>query len=164
MKHILFLSFLALSLSCSSEMPMAPTPAPTPPQARPVPAVLRVVQVGLAEGCFSPVQGFKYRVSVPLTIMETAGTGLAINFINVDFYLDGQIVERQTIGADDIIRVWGTNRIEANSSLDGTFTFDFNSDGGALINIGYTDDSGVSGVYSIQNINVHYRPICILTG
>ena len=163
MKHILFLSFLALSLSCSSEktMPMAPTP----PQAPPVPAVLSVVQLAFGEICVSPVQGFKYRLNVPLAIMETAGTGLAVNFINADFYRDGQAVERQGIGADVIIAIAGTNRIEANSSLSGIITFDFNS-GNVLaqLTLGYTDDSGASGTYSSQNINVNIRSVCMLRG
>ena len=74
-------------------------------------------------------------------------------------------MERQGIGADVIIAIAGTNRIEANSSLSGIITFDFNS-GNVLaqLTLGYTDDSGASDTYSSQNINVNIRSVCMLRG
>ena len=163
LKHILLIFLLTLS-ACGDKKssPTAPAAAVAPVPA-PVPAVLNIVQPSLGEICISPVQGFKYRLTVPLTVTETAGTGLAVNFINADFFRNGQRVERQSIGANDIISVAGTNRIEANSMFSGAITFDFNAENVLVqITVNYTDDSGVNGTYSSPNVNVNVRFACTL--
>ena len=163
LKHIPLILLLMLS-ACSdkSSSPTVQTPMPAP-VAQAVPAVLNIVQPSVGEICISPVQGFKYRLTVPLTVTETAGTGLAVNFINADFFRGGQRVERQSIGANDIISVAGTNRIEANSMFSGTITFDFNAENALIqITVSYTDDSGIRGTYSSPNVNVNVRFACTL--
>ena len=163
LKHIPLILLLMLS-ACSdkSSSPTVQTPMPAP-IAQAVPAVLNIVQPSVGEICISPVRGFKYRLTIPFTVMETAGTGLAVNFINADFFRGGQRVERQSIGSNDIIATLGTNRIEGNSSISATITFDFNSDDVLIqITLNYTDDSGIRNSYSSPNVNVNVRPICIL--
>ena len=123
-----------------------------------------IVQPARGEICISPVRGFLSRLTVPLTISETAGTGVALNFVRVTFFDGSREIERREIGANTIVAAFGTNRIEANGMLPTTVTFDFNSVTVlAQITVGYTDDNGTRGSYSSHNIDVDLRLVCTLT-
>ena len=83
-----------------------------------------------------------------MRITETGGGGANINFIRLEVYRpDGTFVERREHGADVIIRVTGSNRIEANSSrllekVDFVFRSAFKTGPEMVVTVGFGDDTG----------------------
>ena len=115
-----------------------PTPIPGPSQAN----ITVTCSAYTVSG--SPIGGFAFRLSVPCTIRETAGLGANLNYVRLRLLLGGSEVERQEIGASDIIRAAGTNRVAANGTVNGNFIFDFNRGDAtsAILDFNFTDDRG----------------------
>jgi len=124
------------AVGCGSETGPTPPPVTQPP--RPSKANI-IVTVGNVTVAASPRSGFRYRLAFDLTLRETAGLGAKLNFIRCDFRdSSGAAVERQEAGSNTL------NRVEANASLTGRLTVDFNDSRTAtvLLTVSATDDNG----------------------
>ena len=120
MRNLLIISALLGVLACGDN-PTSPTtftPQPTTTTTvAPVPARVTVTfgELELAvESIFPP----RARAVFPVTIRETAGTAVSINFIRMEMRWTGRSDFGQDRGADWIRQNYGTNRIAGN----GTFT------------------------------------------
>jgi hypothetical protein len=92
----------------------------------------------------SPRPGFNYRITIPVTIRETAGLGANMDAMRFQLYANGRSVETQEIGANDIIAVSGSNRLTAGSTKSFTLFFDMNAGQATsgLLTLLFTDDRG----------------------
>ncbi len=85
---------------------------------------------------------------VDLTIRETAGVGITLNFLRLDvFAATGAFVERQEKGSGVIIAETGSNRVQGNSArdlIDFWFLFRTHIVKGRMmrLTLGYGDDGG----------------------
>jgi hypothetical protein len=124
--------------SPAAATPPAPTPTPGPSQAT------ITVTCNSFSVATSSRAGFSFRITFPCTISESAGLGANMNFIRARFTRGGVEVERQEIGANDIIAGFGSNRVNANATVTGTFFFDFNRGDatGGILDFNFTDDRG----------------------
>jgi hypothetical protein len=84
-------------------------------------------------------------MSFPVTITETAGTGVNINFVRLEVRWTDRADYIAEVGAADVIAVFGTNHINGNSSLSGIMWFivPLREDlTGMRLTFGMTDDYG----------------------
>ena len=121
---------------------------PPPPPPRPSRANLSVEV--LSFGGVGSGQGNLFFVEFQMT--ESAGLGANINFFRLEvFRATGELEERREIGADEIVAVTGSNRLEANQSRTESVGFLFRATvkrGRTLhLTVGFTDDQG-------NNINI----------
>ena len=138
---------LALSLTgCGGDSggsTTTPTPTPTPAPALPTSADIDVEILG--SGAATSGQG--NAVIFILEIVESGGLGANINFIRVDvFRATGEFVERSEVGAGEITRQTGTNRLLANETRELTVVMGFRatvkSGRTITLTVGMTDDQG----------------------
>jgi len=103
--------------------------------------VVNASNVGVAT---SPRPGFNYRITIPVTIRETAGLGANMDAMRFQLFANGRSVETQEIGANDIIAVSGSNRLTAGSTRNFTLAFDMNAGqaSSGLLTLFFTDDRG----------------------
>lgn len=139
------LALLFLSCGDSNTGPTdngGPPPPPPPPPVQPASITLD------ADNAIAFVSDEGNVFVFDLTIIETGGGGANINFIALDVVRPtGEFVERSEIGAGEIIRVTGSNRIEANETRvleDVAFLFRSAFKGGPtmVVTVGFTDDTG----------------------
>jgi hypothetical protein len=135
-----------------------PVPTPAPVSA----AVLRVEQTATATLCVSPLSGFNFRIFIPFRITESAGLGANVNFVRFSLLRGGAEVERHEIGANDIIRVAGTNHISANGSISGRLIFDFNQSNFDTdrTEFNFTDDRSNNQSATLTNLQATFANTC----
>jgi hypothetical protein len=121
---------------------------PGPSQAN---VVVTASNVGVST---SPRPGFNYRITIPVTIRETAGLGANMDAMRFQLYANGRSVEMQEIGANDIIAVSGSNRLTASGTKSFTLAFDMNAGQATsgLLTLLFTDDRGnrLSADFTVQ--------------
>jgi len=147
----LFFSLLVLVaiVGCGGDSSTSPTPTPTTVSTPPPPPPPSPASITLEASDAVAFVGNMGNVFVfDLRITETGGGGAHINFIRLEvFRPSGEFKERQEIGAQVIISVTGSNRIEANSTRlleQVAFIFRTAFKGGPLmvVTVGLTDDTG----------------------
>jgi len=124
----LVILILTLPSCSSSNNPTTPTQPDEPSQAQIITgAVATSVDA-------SPAAGFTYRVTVAISIGETAGVGANINSMRFQFFTGASTPdETRQLGASEIIAQTGSNRIEGNASRDLAIRVDFDTAGVVLI-------------------------------
>jgi hypothetical protein len=127
----------------SSSNPAAPTG----------PSQARITVTASATVSLSPRAGFTYRVTVPVTMVESAGLGANINYARLRMTLSGVEIERSEIGSADFVSQTGSNRLNANQSRSVTLNFDVNDprSTAAILEINFTDDKSntLTATYTI---------------
>ena len=115
------------------------SPTPTGPTQAKI-----TVTAGAPVVTFSPRAGFTFRVTVAVTITESAGLGANINFIRLRFIAGGVEIERQEISSADIILISGSNRLNASSTRSFNAIFDTNAEAATsgILVFNFTDDRG----------------------
>jgi hypothetical protein len=71
---------------------------------------------------------FAIAMETPIRVTETAGGSADWGFARMSIFLSGREIERLELGSADIVRVLGTNRINASSNTVYRVVFRFNSD------------------------------------
>lgn len=117
--------------------PTGPTPAP------PTQAQITVTTTGPVRTS-SPRAGFTYRITVPVTITESAGLGANINYVQLRQIYLGTEIERSEISSADLIAATGSNRLDANATRSISLVFDVNDDRATsgFVTFNFTDDRG----------------------
>jgi len=133
-----------LMVSCGGDSTTTgSTPTPPPPQ--------RVkAQVTMTLDTSSDIEIMSYRpprarMTFGLTLKETAGTGINVNYIELRCRWYGRADHQVQIGAADIIATLGTNRIEPRGTLSGSIWFIVPLQeglSGLRVTVGMTDDLG----------------------
>lgn len=141
-----FAMVAALLVACSDDSgPTSPgnvIAEPTPP---PRPSRADLSLEVLSFGALGSGQGNLFFVEFRMT--ESAGLGANINFFRLEvFRATGEFEERKEIGANDVVAVTGSNRLEANQTRTESVVFLFRSTvkrGRTLrLTVGFTDDNG----------------------
>jgi hypothetical protein len=103
-----------------------------------------VVTASSPQITLSPRSGFTYRITIPVTIRETAGLGANIDSMRLQLMASGRSVETQEIGSGDVIAVTGSNRLQAGATRTFTLYFDVNAGQATsgLLTLSFTDDRG----------------------
>ncbi len=140
---LLFLC-LVVATGCGDGGTTTPTPTTTTTTAGPTSAAYTLTVI---DALIIQSQASGNLFGVELRVQETAGVGGNMNFIRLDYLrATGDLEERAEIGASDIIRDLGTNRIAPSSSWQNVVIFFFRASikkGRQLIvTVNITDDRG----------------------
>ena len=130
---------------CGDDGPPPPPLSPTMPAPPPAPSKADIDLEVLNFGTFENDGGDFFQIEFRLT--ERAGVGANINFARLEvFRATGEFVERNEIGAGQIIRGVDDNRLEGNTSETAVAWFLFRAavkKGRTLrYTMGFTDDGG----------------------
>jgi hypothetical protein len=92
----------------------------------------------------SPLPAFNFRLTIPVTIAESAGLGANINFIRLSLMRSGAELERQEISSAGLITQTGSNRLAASSSRTLQLLYDVNAGSATsgVLQCNFTDDRG----------------------
>ena len=116
------IALVIMILACgdSSTGPtMTPTPTPAPiPTPAPQPTEARVTvilgELNLTVESINPPQA---RAQWPITIKESAGVAVTVNFVRLEARWTGRPDHRAEVGADKIVAQYGTNRVPGKGIL-----------------------------------------------
>jgi hypothetical protein len=92
----------------------------------------------------SPLPDFTFRLTIPVTIAESAGLGANINFIRLSLIRGGVELERQEISSALLISQSGSNRLAASATRTFQLLYDVNAGTATsgILTCNFTDDRG----------------------
>lgn len=133
---------LALVACGGDSSPTSPTGPPPPPPKVPAKVEMTLGDADVSVWTIYPPQA---RLTFPLTLKETAGTAVNVNFIGLRIRWIGRADYENQIGASKIIEALGTNHINARGTLSGVVSFIIplhSNLTGISVTVGMTDEYG----------------------